>query len=110
VFAFPSTKEGFGLAALEALASGLPVVASDLDAFRTFLDDGRNARLVPVGDSRALGASLARLGGDAAAREALSTAGLAVAAGYTWDRAAVAHEHAYDQVLALLEPVRARHG
>jgi hypothetical protein len=35
---------------------------------------------------------------------------LAVAAGYTWDRAAVAHEHAYDQVLALLEPVRARHG
>ena len=51
VFAFPSTKEGFGLAALEALASGLPVVASDLDAFRTFLDDGRNARLVPVGDT-----------------------------------------------------------
>jgi glycosyltransferase-like protein len=110
VFAFPSTKEGFGLAALEAQASGLPVVASDLDAFRTFLDDGRNARLVPVGDSRALGASLARLGGDAAAREGLSTAGLAVAAGYTWDRAAAAHEHAYDQVLALLEPVRARHG
>jgi glycosyltransferase-like protein len=110
VFAFPSTKEGFGLAALEALASGLPVVASDLDAFRTFLDDGRNARLVPVGDSRALGASLARLGGDAAAREALSTAGLAVAAGYTWERAAVAHEHAYDHLLALLEPVRARHG
>ncbi len=110
VFAFPSTKEGFGLAALEALASGLPVVASDLDAFRTFLDDGRNARLVPVGDSRALGASLARLGGDGAAREALSTAGLAVAAGYTWERAAVAHEHAYDHLLALLEPVRARHG
>ena len=34
-FAFPSVKEGFGLAALEALAAELPVVASDLDVFGT---------------------------------------------------------------------------
>jgi glycosyltransferase-like protein len=53
VFAFPSVKEGFGLAALEALACELPVVASDLAAFRGFLDE-RCARLVPVGDAAAL--------------------------------------------------------
>src|SRR3954452_18969888 len=57
VFAFPSVKEGFGLAALEALAAELPVVASDLDAFRGFLDD-RSARLVGVGDVTALARAL----------------------------------------------------
>ena len=34
VFAFPSTKEGFGLAAMEALAAGVPVIASDLPVLR----------------------------------------------------------------------------
>jgi glycosyltransferase-like protein len=61
IFAFPSVKEGFGLAALEALASGLPVAASDLEAFRSFLVHDRTALLAPVGDSEALAAALARL-------------------------------------------------
>ena len=56
VFAFPSVKEGFGLAALEALAAELPVVASDLDVFRGFLADGESALLTPVGDAEALAA------------------------------------------------------
>ena len=49
MFAFPSVKEGFGLAALEALAAGLPLVASDLDVFRGFLTDGESALLTPGG-------------------------------------------------------------
>ncbi len=55
VFAFPSVKEGFGLAALEALAAELPVVASDLDVFRGFLTDGESALLAPVGDGDGAG-------------------------------------------------------
>ena len=58
VFAFPSVKEGFGLAALEALAAELPVVASDLDVFRGFLTDGESALLAPTGDGAALAAAL----------------------------------------------------
>ena len=61
VFAFPSVKEGFGLAALEAIAAGLPLVASDLDVFRGFLTDGESALLTPVGDADALAHALARV-------------------------------------------------
>jgi glycosyltransferase-like protein len=103
-FAFPSTKEGFGLAALEALASGLPVVASALDEFTTYLSDGRSALLVPVGDGDALGDALARIGRSRATRAALRAGGLDVAAQYTWDRAAIAHERVYRK---LLEPLHA---
>jgi glycosyltransferase-like protein len=95
LFAFPSTKEGFGLAALEALAAELPVVASDLDVFRTFLADGDSALLTPVGDGPALAAALARLAGDPALRRRLAAGGRRVVAAHGWDAAAAAHEDAY---------------
>jgi glycosyltransferase-like protein len=104
-FAFPSTKEGFGLAALEALASGLPVVASALDEFTTYLSDGRSALLVPVGDGDALGGALVRIGRSEATRSALRAGGLDVAAGYSWDRAAIAHERVYGKLLESLHAV-----
>jgi glycosyltransferase-like protein len=105
VFAFPSTKEGFGLAALEALASGLPVVASDLDEFAAYLSDGESAMLVPVGDGDALGAAMARVGRDSGLRGDLRAGGLRLAREFTWERAAIAHERAYGQVLASLDAV-----
>src|SRR4051812_15282676 len=64
VFAFPSVKEGFGLAALEAVAAGLPLVASDLDVFRGFLTHGESALLTPVGDAGALARALQRAAPD----------------------------------------------
>jgi glycosyltransferase-like protein len=100
LFAFPSAKEGFGLAALEALAAGLPVVASELAVFRTFLADGTSALLCPVGDGKALGAALVRLAGDPALRQRLRAGGQAVVMTHGWEGAAAAHEHAYRRFLA----------
>ena len=85
VFAFPSVKEGFGLAALEALAAELPVVASDLDVFRGFLADGESALLdadrrrrgagARAGAGRARAASCASACARAGARVARATPG-----------------------------------
>ncbi len=98
----PSEREGFGLAALEALACELPAVASDLDSLRTFLVHGRSALLVPVGDSQALAGALARLARDPDERERLRAGGREVAAACSWERAAVAHERAYAALLGSL--------
>jgi glycosyltransferase-like protein len=95
VFAFPSTKEGFGLVALEALAAGLPVVASEIDVFRTFLAHEDSALLCPPGDGAALGDCLTRLAWNPALRERLVAGGRAVVDAYGWDTAAAAHEVAY---------------
>lgn len=95
VFAFPSVKEGFGLAALEALSAELPVVASDLDVFRSFLSHGDNALLAPVGDGRALGRELLRAATRPELRERLRRGGRAVAATYSWEASAQSHERAY---------------
>ncbi|HEX6021883.1 MAG TPA: MSMEG_0565 family glycosyltransferase, partial [Solirubrobacter sp.] len=80
VFAFPSVKEGFGLAALEALAAELPLVASDLDVFRGFLTDGESALLHPVGDAAALANALARVARSPELRARLRRGGAEVAA------------------------------
>jgi glycosyltransferase-like protein len=101
LFAFPSHKEGFGLAALEALASGLPVVASDLEVFRSFLIHEHTALLAPLGDSEELAAALVRLAREPQTRERLLGSARRVVAAHTWDASAAAHEGVYRAFLAV---------
>jgi len=101
VFALPSVKEGFGLAVLEALAAGLPAVVSDLDVFRTYLDDGDSALMAPVGDHGALAAALVRAAASPRLAARLRAGGRAVATRHGWDAAATAHEAAYARFLAV---------
>ncbi len=98
VFAFPSVKEGFGLAALEAIAAGLPLVATELDVFRGFLTDGESALLTPVGDPDALSSALARVRHEKALRTRLRAGGRAVVAKHTWDVSAELHERIYERI------------
>jgi len=95
VLAFPSTKEGWGLAVLEAMSAGLPVVTSDLPVFLEYLQPGRDALVVPVGDPAALSRALAAILDDPGLAGRLRAAGLAVSAGLTWARSAREHRAVY---------------
>ena len=78
VFILPSYAEGLPMSVLEALAHGVPVVATPVGALPDFLSDGNSALLVPVGDAEALAQALAALIRDPALQERLSTGGHAV--------------------------------
>lgn len=71
VLLLPSVREGMSLAALEAMASGLAIVASDIPSMREIVDDGRGGLLCPVGDVAAFAHALERLAGDRALRDAM---------------------------------------
>lgn len=58
LFALPTQAEAFGIAAIEALACGLPVIASHVGGLADVVEDGFNGRLVAPGDSQALAQAL----------------------------------------------------
>jgi len=84
LFAYPSFYEGFGLPVLEAMASGVPVVTSNVSSLPEVAGDA--AWLVEPRDARALADALAHGLQDATWREQARTQGLARAAGFHWQR------------------------
>jgi glycosyltransferase involved in cell wall biosynthesis len=71
VFVLPSLFEGLGVAALEAMAAGKPVVASGVGGLAELIDDGITGLLAPPRDAEALSAAIARLLYDPALARAL---------------------------------------
>ena len=71
VFALSSRYEGSPLALMEAMASGLPCVATDVSGVRDLIPDEQCGRVVPVGDVRAMAAAIAELLDDRDLRAAI---------------------------------------
>jgi glycosyltransferase involved in cell wall biosynthesis len=72
MFVLPSIHEGFGLAFLEAMHCGLPVIASSSGGQTDFLQEGKTGFLIPVGDTQALAEAILRVANDQDLRRRMS--------------------------------------
>jgi glycosyltransferase involved in cell wall biosynthesis len=96
IFLFPSTTETFGNVTLEAMASGLAIVAYRYAAARQHLEDGRSALLAPFGDAAAFIGAACRMVRDIRFARSLGAEARVAAESLTWDRIVAD----FEQVLA----------
>jgi alpha-1,3-rhamnosyl/mannosyltransferase len=96
LFVYPSLLEGFGFPPLEAMATGVPVVASDTSSLRENLAGA--ATLVPPGDARQIEAAMRTLLTDEATRSSGVEAGLKRSQSYRWERFAAETFACYEEL------------
>ncbi|MGH2711799.1 MAG: glycosyltransferase family 4 protein [Actinomycetota bacterium] len=100
VFCAPATgRESFGIVLVEALAAGLPVVASDIAGYREVVRDGTDGILVPPSDPAAVADALGRVLEDADLAKRLAEAGKERARRYSWATVAGEIEAIYREVV-----------
>jgi phosphatidyl-myo-inositol alpha-mannosyltransferase len=93
------SSESFGIVLVEAMAAGVPVVASDLPGYRSVLQNGAAGRLVRPDDPMRLADALAGLLDDPEERSRLAVAGLTRAREFAWNRVTDQVLAAYDEAL-----------
>ena len=97
----PSESESFGLAALEAMASGLPVITTQSGGIPSVVSSGESGLLAPVGDVDQLAQHVRTLLSDAALRSKFSdTARQLAVEKFGWDRVIEAYENSYEELLS----------
>ncbi len=100
LFAMPSHFDTFGMAVLEAMAAGLPVIVSANVGARDVVADGINGYVVPApGDADAAARAIVAMA-DGETRARLAGEAARTAARYTWDRTAEEVARAYDAICA----------
>jgi glycosyltransferase involved in cell wall biosynthesis len=100
VFALASPSEPFGIATVEALAAGLPVVAPDGGGTPELVKPGVTGLLFPPGDVGALAAQLVRLLRDPILRRAMAPAGRELAASLRVDHTVARYLELYERLLS----------
>ena len=100
VFVAPATgQESFGIVLVEAMAAGVPVVASDIAGYREVVRDGVDGLLVPPGDPNALADAIRRVLSEPELAATLRNAGRSRADVFSWGAVAPRLEAIYDRVL-----------
>ncbi len=94
-------QESFGLALVEAMAAGVPVVASDIAGYREVVRDGIDGLLVPPGDPAALANAVATILSDGDLAKRLSAAGRERAQAFRWETVVDQIEAAYREALGV---------
>jgi len=100
LFLLPSATESFGLAALEAMACGVPVVASAAGGIPEVVVDGETGYLAPVGDVPGMTERALRILSDPAVHDRLKRNAAAQALEFSAERVVPRYEQIYKDVLA----------
>jgi D-inositol-3-phosphate glycosyltransferase len=96
----PSDYESFGMVALEAMACGTPVIASDVGGLAYLVKEGRTGYRVPARDPEALASKITRLLTDEGLRRRIGQRATCWAESYAWPRVADKIETLYEKVMA----------
>ena len=100
LFVSASGSESFGIAIVEAMASGVPVVSTMTAGAREIIDEDKTGRLVPIGDAQALAEAICELLNDPKTRERLASNALRkVSEQFSLDRMVARTVQVYQEVL-----------
>ena len=100
VLCAPTTISSFGITLLEGMATGIPIIASDIDGFRDVMTDGREGLLVDTANPAVFRDAILRLADDRALGRAYGERGRATAEGYSWPRVTAAVIDHYHEAIA----------
>ncbi len=104
VFVLPSLSEAFGIAAAEAMAAGLPVVASDVGGLPELVTPGVTGELFPPGDHEVLARHLIRLLTSSDLRERMGAAAREAARAHSMEQSVSRYVALYDEMLSASSP------
>lgn len=99
-FVFPSLIETFGVAIVEAMAAGLPIVVGNSPGCRDIVRNGRDGIMVPARDPKALAAAMSALMTDTDRRRVYADKAAVRARDFSWNRVVDAYAALYDELAA----------